>query len=96
MKISSIIVTGLFAGIAGAIAGTLFAPGKGTKTRNRIADIGQEYKDYLLDNYNDLAESVSHPFEDMEDQTIRLSKKAINKAKKMKKDVNNEVNQKLN
>lgn len=92
MKISSIIITGLFAGAAGAIAGTLFAPGKGTKTRNRIAKKGQEYKDYLVDNYNDLADTVSHPFEDVEDKTIRLSEKAINKAKKMKA----EVNQKLN
>lgn len=92
MKISSIIITGLFAGAAGAIAGTLFAPGKGTKTRSKIAKKGQAYRDFLVDNYNDLADTVSHPFEDMEDKTIRLSEKAIGKAKKMKA----EVNQKLN
>lgn len=96
MKISSIIITSLFAGAAGAIAGTLFAPDKGTKTRNKMAKKGQEYKDYLLDNFYDIADSVSHPFEDMEDQTIRLSKKAIDKAKKTKaeavKKVNNEIN----
>lgn len=84
MKISSVIITTLFAGAAGAIAGTLFAPGKGSKTRNRIARKGQEYKDYVQDNLNDFADSVTHPFEDMEDKTIRLSQKAIEKAKKIK------------
>lgn len=87
MKISSLIIGGLFVGAAGAIAGTLFAPGKGTKTRSRIAKKGAEYKDYLVDNINDLANTVSHPFESAEDQTIRLSEKAIDKAKKIKEDI---------
>ncbi len=88
MKISSIIATAVFAGAAGAIAGTLFAPGKGSKTRNRIARKGQEYKDYVQDSLNDFADSVTHPFEDVEDKTIRLSEKAIDKAKKIKAEVN--------
>jgi gas vesicle protein len=93
MKISSIIITGLFAGAAGAIAGTLFAPGKGSKTRNKIARKGQEYKESIKDNFNELTDSISHPFEDMEDKTIRLSNKAIDKAKKIKVE---KQNQKLN
>lgn len=96
MKISSIILTSLFVGASGVIAGTLFAPRKGKKTRNNIAKKGQEYTDYLVDNFNEIADSVSHPFENVEDQTIRLSKKAIDKAKKMKEEVNKEVKQKLN
>lgn len=92
MKISSIIITTLFAGATGVIAGTLFAPGKGSKTRNKITRKGQEYREYLVDNFNDFADSVSHPFEKIEDQTIRLSKKANAKVKQIKA----EVNQKLN
>lgn len=88
MKISSIILTTLFVGAGGIMAGTLFAPRKGSKTRNRIAKKGHEYSDYLVDNFNEIANSVSHPFEKAEDQTIRLSQKAIDKAKKMKEKVN--------
>ncbi|MEX2351350.1 MAG: YtxH domain-containing protein [Balneolaceae bacterium] len=84
MKITSVIITSLLFGAAGALVGTLFAPGKGSKTRSKITKKGQVYKDYLLDNYHDIANSVTHPFESMEDHTIRLSKKAINKAEKLK------------
>lgn len=92
MKISSIILTTIFVGAGGVLAGTLFAPRKGVKTRNKIAQKGHEYTDYLVDNFNEIADSVSHPFENAEDQTIRLSKKAIEKAKKMKEDVNQKLN----
>lgn len=88
MKITSIIMTGLFAGAAGAIAGTLFAPGKGSKTRNKIAKKGQEYKESVKDNFNEITDSITHPFEDIEDKTIRISQKAIDKAKKIKAGVN--------
>ncbi len=82
MKISSIIITSLFAVTAGVIAGTLFAPGIGSRTRKRIARKGKQYKDYIKDNFNDIADSVSHPFEGMENQTIRLGEKAVKKMKK--------------
>lgn len=88
MKLSSIIITGLFAGAAGAIAGTLFAPRKGSKTRNKIARKSHQYKESIKDNINELTDSISHPFEDVEDKTIRLSNKAIDKAKKIKGELN--------
>lgn len=91
MKISSAIITTLFAGIAGVIAGTLLAPNKGTKTRGKISRKGHQYKDYLVDNFNDFTSSVVHPFEKLEDQTKRLSEKALNKAKKINTEVKHQL-----
>ncbi|WP_340105847.1 YtxH domain-containing protein [Rhodohalobacter sp. 8-1] len=92
MKISSIILTALVAGTAGVIAGTLFAPVKGSKTRGRIAKKGQEYKEYVQNNFDDLADSVSHPFENLEDETMRLGKKALAKTKIIKAEVKQQLN----
>ena len=92
MRISSIIATTLFIGAAGIIAGTLFAPNKGSKTRRNLAKKGEEYKDYLQDNFEDLAGSVSHPFETLEEETKRMSKKANAKANKVKAKMNEKVN----
>lgn len=79
-------------GTAGVIAGTLFAPSKGSKTRSRIAKKGQEYKDDMQNNFDDFAESVSHPFESLKDETIRMSNKAKGRAKKIKAEVKQELN----
>lgn len=92
MKTSSIIVTALCVGAGGVIAGTLFATGRGSKMRNKMARKGKLYKDYLMDKFYDYADSIPHPFEGMEDQTIRLSKKAIYKAEKIKAEALQKVN----
>ena len=92
MKLTSLIITGLFVVTSGAIAGILFAPDNGSKTRSIMARKGKLYKDYLKDRFYDFADSVSHPFEDMEDQATRLSKNALNKAKKIKDEALQRVN----
>ena len=46
MKISSMIITGLFVGAAGAIAASIFASDKASKTRNKMTRKGKLYKDY--------------------------------------------------
>lgn len=84
MKTSSIIFTALLAGTACALVGTLLAPGKGSKTRNSLAKKSREYRDYLQDNFDDFSNSVSYPFESLEEETIRLGKEVLAKTKKIK------------
>lgn len=91
MKTSSFMLTALIAGTAGAIAGTLLAPSKGSKTRNNLAKKSREYRDYLQDNFDDLADSVSHPFESLDDETMRLGRESKAKAKKIKAEVKQKV-----
>ena len=76
MKISTFIAATVVAGAAGVIAGTYFTTGKGSS----MARKGMLYKDYLMDNFYDHTDSVSHPFDNLEVETIRLSKKGEAKA----------------
>jgi gas vesicle protein len=92
MKMSTIVVSALFVGAAGVIAGALLAPGKGEKPKSKFGRKGQEYKAYLQDNFDEFADFVSHPFENVEDETKRLGKKANARAKKIKAKVKQKLN----
>jgi gas vesicle protein len=55
---------GVLAGAAaGALAGILFAPAKGSKTRKRILKKGEDYSDAVKEKLNDLLEVVTEKFE---------------------------------
>lgn len=54
------VVLGTMAGLAiGGILGILFAPEKGSVTRQKIMDNGNDYVDELKSKYNDLADNIS-------------------------------------
>jgi len=76
-------------GAAVVIVATLFAPGKASETRNKITRKGKLYRDYMMDNFHDFADSVTHPFENLEDKTMRLSTIVRSKANEMKTELNN-------
>jgi len=87
MKPTSIFIASICFGVAGAMTAIIFAPGKQTNTRRKIAKKGHEYNKYLLDNYNDISDSISHPFQYTINKNIRLSQKYIDKANNMKAEV---------
>ena len=68
----------LFIGFAaGLLAGVLFAPDKGTETRDRLARRGRELKD----KFNDLVDSLSDKFDSVKDEADEFAERAKQKAR---------------
>ena len=62
------VVLGTLAGVAiGGILGILFAPEKGSVTRQHIMDKGNDYADELKSKYNDLADTISEKMHSAKD-----------------------------
>lgn len=57
---------GILGGIAaGAIAGILLAPNKGSKTRKKIVSKGNHYADDLKEKFEDLYENVTDKYDNL-------------------------------
>lgn len=68
----------LFIGFAaGLLVGVLFAPDKGSETRDRIARRGRELKD----KFNDMVDSLSSKFDSVKEEADEFAEKAKQKAR---------------
>lgn len=92
MKKSSIITATLLAAAAAVIARLLFAPGKGSNIRQKISQTGQGFGEYMKKGFDDIAESVSHFYDNHEDQSERLSRKAAAKTEEIGEHINQILN----
>jgi gas vesicle protein len=60
------VLLGLLAGLAaGAVIGILFAPDKGSVTRKKIAEIGDEYAEGLKEKFSNLVDDLSKKYEEI-------------------------------
>lgn len=58
------VLLGVLAGVAaGAILGVLFAPDKGTRTRQKITKKGEDYADDLKEKFDDFLGSITEQYE---------------------------------
>ncbi len=73
---SSKVITGILAGFAaGAVIGILFAPEKGSVTRQKISDKTDEYTDDLKFKYDELRETVKGKMKDVKKAASDLATK---------------------
>lgn len=84
------VVLGAMAGLAvGAILGILFAPEKGSVTRKKIKDTGNDYADQLKSKYKEFGDSISETFQNAKGDFEELAEKGKSKYEEVKKEVNN-------
>ncbi len=63
------VILGVLGGLAvGAIAGILFAPAKGTKTRKRIMKKGNDLKKDMKNKFEDVYNTISTKYDDVMEQ----------------------------
>ena len=71
---------GVLAGAAtGALAGILFAPAKGSKTREKISRKTEDYLEAVKETFNELIDSVTEKFERVKEDVSEYAENTIGK-----------------
>jgi gas vesicle protein len=84
------VVLGILGGIAaGAMLGILFAPEKGTKTRRKIMDKGNDYADDLKDKFDTVLGTITKKYEKIWQQGENLIAEEKEKFDTAKKEITN-------
>lgn len=68
------VLLGILAGIAaGATLGILFAPDKGSSTRRKISQKGDDYADELKEKFNEFIGGITNKFETLIEKASRVA-----------------------
>lgn len=81
------VLLGIVAGIAvGATLGVLFAPDKGSNTRKKITEKGNELAGDLEQKFSELIESITSRLESLQEEAIRLVENGEPQPEEMEKE----------
>lgn len=82
------VLLGLLAGVAtGALLGILFAPDKGSRTRKRIVNEGEELRDDLKEKFDEFVDGLSDKFDKVKKDVSDFADNVTNKEKEAEKDL---------
>ena len=89
MKNNNVLLVILGGVAVGAALGILFAPAKGSETRKKIADKGNDLKDNFKDSLSKLTDKISKSVEGFKDEAQDLIAEAEQKIKEEKTNLEN-------
>ena len=82
------IFLGILAGVAvGATLGILFAPAKGSSTRKKISQKGDDYVDALKEKFDEFLDSISGKVKEAEEEVSDIEEEAHAISDEVKKKV---------
>ena len=80
MSATKILSGVLIGAAAGAILGILFAPDRGSETRRKISQKGNDLTDALKNKFNDFVDSVSEKFQGAKETASEMADRGRDKA----------------
>jgi gas vesicle protein len=87
MKSANVLLGVLVGALAGAAVGVLMAPDKGSKTRKRITDMGEDYADNVRNAFDDLLDTVGYSYEKSKGKAEDLISRGKSKYEQAKKEI---------
>jgi len=84
------VLLGVIAGLAaGAVLGILFAPDKGSNTRNKFTKTGEDFIDGMKTKFEEYLRIAKEKLSDAEDEANEMMNKGESKVQDFKRDVKN-------